>query len=269
MKRTLRLAWWAGLPTVLLAVGAGCNLSQPGGARLNDGDDDEKGGDGCKYITDQSVQSFQESPIPAGFFDFDGRACDAFSGVITYTGRPIDAVLYGQADTIVSRDDDPVSPADPVGTERTVGIDLAALNLESTEPITVFCDGAPTHWDVRLGLSDTAPPPGSVTTIKEHADGGTATSVLYVYPRLTFTYANDTSVVRVLDTAADGLPPVRFDATFPWSHAPEPNDPDPSAHFRVGVDNSSCVRHQSPDGHYVHEMCAIGVDTGDDQRRLP
>ncbi len=36
-----------------------------------------------------SVQSFASSPLPAGFFDFDGRVCDAFAGATAFVGSAL------------------------------------------------------------------------------------------------------------------------------------------------------------------------------------
>ncbi len=281
MRWAIKFAVRVCVPVVCLVVGTGCP-----GTSVGDGDGDGDGGEekppDCKYTTGESKQNFHETPIPAGVFDFDGRICEPFGGEIRYVGRPIDESEFGRADTIVNRDGDPISPSDPVGTEGTVDIEIVALSLASTEPITVFCDGAPTEWNVRLDLSEATASKGALTATKEHANGGTATSTIFVCPRLTFAYVDDANVVRVFDAVAEGLAAVQFDTTFPWAHALDPNDPDPGTDFLIGVNSppgaqkqriqgttdpttlqdvdTKCIRYVSPGGNHVHETCT--VDSG-------
>ncbi len=273
MEDAISLAKLACLSVLCVVIGAGCDSSQNGDARGSGDDEDGKSREGCKYIAGASTQSFRAAPIPAGFFDFDHLACEAFGDLISYTGQPIDEAEYGVADTIVRRDGDPVRSSAPVGSEGSVGIDIAALSLVSIEPITVLCDGVATRWDVRLGLSETAAPRGTLTAVKEHANGGTAGSVVFVYPRLTFTCVDDPSVVRVLDTAVERLDPVRFEAIFAWSHAVYADDLESGSQFLVGIDSSpgaqmqrvqgadggapTCILYSTSDGSYVHEICPL------------
>ncbi|MHC4697348.1 MAG: hypothetical protein ACYTFA_11445 [Planctomycetota bacterium] len=279
MKRTIRHAAWACIPGLCLVVGTGCPRNPP-----DDDDDDEKPPPGCKYATGQSRQDFRKNPIPAGFFDFDGRSCEPFDDTISYTGQALDEPESDTVDTIVHRDRDPISPFDPVGTEETVDIEIVTLGMTSTEPITVLCDGDPTEWNVSVDLSEAAAPKGTLTAIKGHANGGTASSTVFIYLRLTFVNLDDPSVVRVFDMAAEGLDPVQLDATFPWAHALDPSDPDPGTEFLVGVDsppgavkqpipgvidsttlqgaNTRCAQYVSSSGDYVYEACAIDSDGG-------
>ena len=272
MRWANRLAAWVGVLGLALVIDVGCTGTQSGGGGGDD-DDDDKSEAGCKYIAGESKQDLRMTPIPAGFFDFDGRTCEAFGDVISYVGKPIDASSYGLADTIVRRDGDPISPADPAGTEGTVDIEIVALSLASAEPITVLCDGAATEWDVRLDLSETVAPVGTLAATKEHANGGTAESTLFVYPRLTFTNADDPDMVRVFDAAAEGLAPVQLNATFPWVYASYPSGSESEAGFLAGVDGRSparlagdpaaadaeatCVQYVSPEGDLVHETCLM------------
>jgi len=239
---------------------------------------------GCKYITHSSTQDFHDTPIPAGFFDFNGRACDPFGDVINYVGQPIESSDRGAADTIVNRHGTPMNRSDPIGAEKTVAIEVAALRLASTEPITVLCDGEPTAWNVSMDLAETTAPKGTLTARKDHANGGTAEVTLFVYPRLTFVYVDNPSVVRVFDIAREGLHPVQLDTTFPWSHVLDPNEGFLQTDFLAGVDSSrvpqdepalgvsdlprmkradaKCIQHTSPSGNYVHEICAIDNNGG-------
>ena len=210
-----------------------------------DGIGDECEGDGVQpaarrdYWTtepgNESRQDFSSSPIPAGFFDFNGRSCEGFDGAATFGGLPVSEDTLGAADTMVNRSGDPVLPSDPVGTVGIVEVEIVALNLRSMEPITVMCDGEPTRWNVRATLSDTPAPKGTLTATKEHDNGGTAQTVLNVLMRLIFTNAADPTVEKVLDHGEEGMDPIEFDATIPWVHAIDPSDPDPGTTFVLGV----------------------------------
>lgn len=111
-------------------------------------------------------------PIPADFF---GSGSDPFVGQIRLQGDPIDPPALGDTSTLVQRSDVPVLPADPVGTEGTVDIEIVALSLVSADPITLTYNGGqdPEQWDVAVGLSDIAAPVGSLTATKTHDNGGT------------------------------------------------------------------------------------------------
>ncbi|NLX21574.1 MAG: hypothetical protein GXY55_07865 [Phycisphaerae bacterium] len=70
--------------------------------------------------------------IPADFFH---PGSEPFVGTVSFCGNPIDPALYGNADTIVSRQ----APAElPLpGSTDTVPVELTGLNLASCEPILV------------------------------------------------------------------------------------------------------------------------------------
>ncbi len=230
-------------------------------------------------------QDFSESPVPAGFFDFGGRSCEAFDGAAGFVGTAISEGALGLADTIVSRSEDPITPSDPVGTVNSVDVEITALSMVSVESITVSCDGGPTQWDVFVGLSDTPPPAGTLTATKDHENGGTAETVLYVLPKLIFTNVDDPTVERVLDLGEEGEGPIELHATIPWVHAINPADPDPGAAFILGIDGGAgvgklagedfsdpttmqggtliaCTEHFNPSGSHLHNTCV--VDTDDD-----
>ncbi len=232
-----------------------------------------------------SQQDFSSAPLPSGFFDFDGRTCETFAGSTSFGGTPVGADTLGAADTIVDRTEDPIHIEDPVGTEGTVEVQIVALNLRAADPVTVICDGEPTEWDVRAELSDVAPPKGSLTATKEHANGGTAQTVLPVLIRLIFTNVDDPSVQRVLDAGVEGLDPVEFHATMPWVHAIDPDDPAPATTFVLGIEGGNgapkrvgegwqdptrlqdgtlieCMEHFNPSGSHLHNTCTS--DTDDD-----
>jgi len=252
-----------GLGILVLTAGAGCVGTSTG--------DGEKPAEGCKYRTDKGSLNFRQTPIPAGFFDFGGRRCESYAGAVRYAGRAINHSDDGWADTIVNRYGDPVAASDPVGTEGSVDIELLAMSLASTEPITVLCDGGPTRWNVGIDLSQAAASRGTLTAVKEHVHGGTAENTLVIYPRFRFVYVEDPNVVRIVDSAAEGLDPVHLQATFAWAHAFDPADPDAGSGFlggidgrseaqkdgHAGADGSGCIQYRDRAGDHMHDACRI------------
>ncbi|MCP4245907.1 MAG: hypothetical protein GY778_02555 [bacterium] len=217
--------------------------------------------------------NFALDPLPAGFFDHDGMSCDAFAGEILFEGVPLDPDLVTAADTIVVRAFDPIQPSEPMGTTRSVPIELVALNMESIAPITVICDGQPVDWNARSEISTTVI--GTMSVLKTHDNGGTADVSLPLLQLLTFTKPADPAVQRVLDAAAQGLDPVVFTSTLPWSHSADPADPFGPPGFIVGVDTSirsgnGCVfntEHVDPvdvlpggETVYAHKVCPADRD---------
>ncbi|MBX3394745.1 MAG: S8 family serine peptidase [Phycisphaerae bacterium] len=161
--------------------------------------------------------------IPASFF---GPGSDPFTGRIDLTGLPIDPARYGNASLLVQRSADPSLADDPVGTVRSVEIELVELNLVSLQPITVTFGGGnnPQQWDVRVALSPTVTPLGSLTAQKTHPNGGTFNSTLPVQPFLIFTRVGNPGSVVTLDTGAEGLPPHLFTAVnTPYVHTVHPS----------------------------------------------
>jgi hypothetical protein len=84
-----------------------------------------------------------ESPaIPANFFE---EGSDSFVGTACFIGVPLGTTPfgeYGEADTLVERSADPFDRCEPPSTEnREVDIEVVALSLESTGPITVTYNG--------------------------------------------------------------------------------------------------------------------------------
>ncbi|MCH7812815.1 MAG: matrixin family metalloprotease [Planctomycetes bacterium] len=165
---------------------------------------------------------FPESPaIPAAFFE---PGSQPFQGEVCLQGQPVGTTEfgeYGEADTLILRPADPFDRCElPGPQERTVDIEIVALNLQSIGPIIVdnFIFG-PSLWDMAVDLSVNPPPPGSSVMFarKEHCNGGTYASFLTVQPRFTFTKlgGGDPSVlpgeVRVLDTGLEGLPPIQLE----------------------------------------------------------
>ncbi|MGB2984986.1 MAG: hypothetical protein WBE26_03810 [Phycisphaerae bacterium] len=159
--------------------------------------------------------------IPGDWFD---PGSDAFSGSILLQGVPLGETEWGQfdqEDTLIARPDDPFNACyPPSSTEVTVEIEIIALSLESTEPITItYGDQNPEDWNVVVDLSEIAPPPSTLTAIKTHSNGGTFTTVLNVQPRFTFTKVGDPGEVRVLDAGGEVNPVVTLvSGASPWVH---------------------------------------------------
>ncbi|HKQ97999.1 MAG TPA: protease pro-enzyme activation domain-containing protein [Candidatus Polarisedimenticolia bacterium] len=149
--------------------------------------------------------SFGATPIPADFFD---PGSEPFAGDVPMQGRAIDPLgLLGPTDTIVRRTQ-PASLIGP-GASATVPIEIVALSLVSSQPITVGYGGGPSEqWTVRACLSSAVPQPAGSMAITNGTcidEGGTFTSSLPVQPRLVFSRVGD-GATRVLDTGALGIP---------------------------------------------------------------
>jgi kumamolisin len=158
-----------------------------------------------------SHADFSSNPIPAGFFD---PGSEPFGGNIPLRGSPINPFgPLGPTDTIVER----LAPASLVGPGATasVPIQMVALSLSSSQPITVsYTGGSTEQWSVKVCLSSSVPQPTGSLDLTNGAcvgEGGTFTSHLPVQPRLIFTRISD-SAERVLDTGALGMPPDLFSA---------------------------------------------------------
>lgn len=188
-------------------------------------------------------------PIPGGFFD-DGS--DPWSGRIYLKGVPLDdpgTSPFGYADTLVTRSGDPFDRCDaPSDGSVTVSVDLSALSLASTDPITVTYNGGSDElWDVVVAPSTLASAPtGYLTAVKEHCNGGTYTARLFVIPKVEFTRRGD-GTVRTLDMGNDawGYEPLEFETpplddpdALPWVHDADPRWPwalDLTSAFHAGV----------------------------------
>ena len=132
---------------------------------------------------------FECPPLPADFF---GPGSDPFEGQVAFQGQPLPTIpsgILGSADTIVERLGDATLPSCP--SSDTVPIEIVALDLVSTEPITVTNSGgggAPSQWDVRMCLSsETSQPIGSKTIDKDCDEGGTFTATIPIIPKFIFT----------------------------------------------------------------------------------
>ena len=188
----------------------------------------------------QTFQDFGPTPIPPGFF---GPDCDGFDGIIQLMGVPLpslgltdtiverldDAVLMGvrgklslgSTDTIVERLDDAVLPG--VGSSAQIDIQLVALSLQSLHPITVMCGGGETpvktFWVADFQVNgDNPQQKGTMEIRKEHNNGGTFDSTLFVSPIITFFKAPDFQEFRRLGGFETGpLPAIEFHTEgTPW-----------------------------------------------------
>ncbi|MFQ6007866.1 MAG: dockerin type I repeat-containing protein [Candidatus Zixiibacteriota bacterium] len=132
---------------------------------------------------------FTSNPIPPDFF---GPGSDPFVGIIAMEGSPLATLppdTLGPTDVIIKR----LEPAvldDPPSAD-TVPIQLIALSLRSTEPITVTYNGGqdPELWGVEVCLSTAGwPPLGSMVITRECDSGGSFTAAFYeVLLKATFT----------------------------------------------------------------------------------
>jgi len=144
----------------------------------------------------ETYHNFSGSPIPAGFFNFDGKTTsNAYAGSVPLEGVPIPG--EGDTDTIIHRNQSVIVPG-------TTSLTMTALSLKSINSITVsYSDRPSEQWTVRVGLSSLKASTGSMT----FNSGGTFDSSLGVYPKFTFTRVSD-NAQKVLDTGASSTAPM-------------------------------------------------------------
>ncbi len=300
MKPAPFLSYVAVAITAACLIVAGCAGGAAGGGggggEPADGpENDNQGDNGTSQVSTEqqdlwttgagssSQQDFSSLPIPAGFFDFDGRTCETFGGTADFVGAALNEDTVGAADTTVNRDGDPIAPSDPVGTTRSVDVQIANLNLWTAEPITVSCDGQDTRWQVQATLSDTPSPTGTLTATKTYDNGGTAETALPVLMKLTFTNVEQPTVQKTLDFGESGLDAVEFEAEMAWVHYVDPANPDPEESFVLGVAGGpeaakliragkagptlqggatliACTEHTNPGGSHLHNTCTADTD---------
>jgi hypothetical protein len=212
----------------------------------------------------QMCHTFGVDGSPAIPADFFGPGSMPFSGDICLKGEPLGATQwgeFGEADTLILRAEDPFDRCDlPGPDENTVEIEIVALNLVSVAPITVNMGGELKLWDVAVDLSSVPAPPGTLTAIKTHCNGGTFTSLLHVQPRFTFTMVEDSAEVRVLDTGLEGIDPVTLlqDVPAPWVTEIDPDlgvNADRCSDFHGGLDPQVPTGECDCDGNGVNDVC--------------
>jgi len=157
-------------------------------------------------------------------------------------------VNWGTADTLVRRLDRLDFPEPGLPAVDTVPIEIIQMELRSVAPITVtYGGGSPEPWDVRVTLSPTVPPPGSMTVTKTHPNGGTFSAQFNVQPLFVFTRASPPAV-RVLDTGAQPPLLLQTSGTPPWVHDC-PNivlDTQCGTNFVPGINDPTDTRVQVP-----------------------
>jgi len=136
----------------------------------------------------ETFHDFSGSPVPANFF---GAGSNAYSGLVALEGVPLGP--ESQTDTIIERQ----SAVNEAG--GSTGIQMTALSLKGSNPITVTYSNAPSEtWDVSVGLSQFKASGGTMTI-----NYSTFDSTLKVWPRFTFTRESD-GLTKVLDTGGSG-----------------------------------------------------------------
>jgi hypothetical protein len=173
---------------------------------------------------------------------------------------------FGDADTLIRRTADPFDRCSlPSLSPVDVSIEIVALNLVSSSPITVTYNGGnnPELWDVTVDLSMVPAPQGNMTVTKTHCNGGTFTSTLLVQPRFTFTKVGGGGM-QVLDTglAVPPIPPINLDQPMPqpWVHdvgIPFNEDLDPCSDFHAGFNDGNQVLYCDCNGNTIRDQCDI------------
>ncbi len=170
--------------------------------------------------TSSTFFNFAETSIPPDFF---GTGSDPFFGTINVMGAIIDGELKGTADTIIER----LQAAELPSTgpfEDTIDIELVALSLQSSAPITVsfFQGGISELWDVDVRLSPTVGSSGQMTIRRSNgtATDGTFDVMVDVIPELVFIRQSDGAEL-FLDAATFELGPFLLSAdNVPWDVLP-------------------------------------------------
>ncbi len=158
-------------------------------------------------------------PIPADFFD---PGSDPFDQPVAMEGTP------GGPSVRLQRSGDPVLPADPAGASGTVAIEIVALDLRSSAPVTVtYGPTGPTEqWELRVSNIGSSGKDGvslgSFSALKDHPNGGTFTAAVQICPVITFTRVLD-GAQRVLDLCSDvGATPLELNLGGPFTHNVDP-----------------------------------------------
>ena len=170
-----------------------------------------------------TFMDFSTGPIPADFF---GPGSDPFIGSVQLEGDPFDS--FGgfngldPTDTIIQRLQD-AGPSFP----DTIDIEIVALSLVSTAPITVTYNGGqnPELWDLDVDVPEGDPnqASGSMTVRHEGANGGTFDSYLPVDPQLTFTRVSDAYTFGSIYYSDITRVPIDFySQDVPWCHTANP-----------------------------------------------
>lgn len=163
-----------------------------------------------------SSPSQQSLSLPADLF---GAGSDPFVGTVHFRGVPLAGTNTQGADTIVARLEDAILPGCGSVTVPPISIQILALSLVGTDPITVtFGALGSSTYEVRAGLSSlVAQTPGSMTLTHSCPQGGVFSSSLPVTPRLVFTRLSGSQGLASL--TLDPAPSIEIDASgVRWSH---------------------------------------------------
>lgn len=154
--------------------------------------------------------SFCQTPIPAGFFDPGSLP---FEGTVNLQGNPL-----AGADTEIQRFNQMLLPDN--SSVAMTPIQIVGLNLVSCAPITVQTGTGSSDWNVQVGLSPDPVPPGQMTVIREHDNGGIFFSDFFVKPIFTFTPVSGPGLPLVFDP--NQIIQLGTPEPAPWVHLVNP-----------------------------------------------
>lgn len=142
---------------------------------------------------------FDGSTFPANFF---GPGSDPFEGIVNFESRQ-----HTQLE---------ISGAVAITGDSVVDVEIVALDLVSSQPITVTYNGGqnPELWDMEIWLSELNAPTSQFVLTGDGTGGGTFTGSLVVQPFFRFTPVGGGSS-REVDTAGL-LDPIQFDLANPF-----------------------------------------------------
>ena len=176
----LGMAFLMGLTLVAALFVTGKSTAAPSAFPVAAGNDEfETAGDG------ETFHDFTGSPIPADFF---GAGSFAYAQLVPLQGVPLSE--GSNVDTIIERSSAVSGPG------GSTGIQMTALSLKATTPITVNYSNKSESWDVFVGLSIYKASAGTMTI-----NASTFDSTLKVWPRFTFKRIPD-GLTKVLDTGS-------------------------------------------------------------------
>ena len=170
-----------------------------------------KGVDVWMTVAGFAKTSFEEEPIPAGFFCEGSKP---FTGTVEFEGAPLAAEpadSLGTVDTVVRRLDDAVF--DSKGEAKT-RIQLMALSLVSTKPIETSC-GA---YDVAVNLTGEQPTT-IMNIIRKENLGGVYSAPLALNVKVAFTPVSGDKKDRLELTRGVDLGPAKGSV---WIYASAP-----------------------------------------------
>lgn len=171
----------------LLAGTAGAVVPQGQPVVLHAGDDGLQTPRPEPQLQVETAMDFSAIPLPAGVI---GGNSDAFDGTILFEGRPLatsPAGALGSIDTVIRR----LADSEPLGINQvdTVPVKMLALRMRSPAPVVFSFNGGQLlkAVDVELSLAPgVVQPGGSMTIVRDSADGGSFSYDLEVVVALRF-----------------------------------------------------------------------------------